>query len=161
MTTCTSSIGPSMQTFVPDIDPYIIAAMLDTKRLGKQIIECRQIGKAIANPGYGWQHHPAVAMWRNSPGGLLVYATYMNAEWEGRRGKTHGAYTNMLLDYGRSYAEAQVAALRWEEHFPSWWGRDDVILSHRSNLLRKDPEHYEHYFTGRDDLPYVWPKDTE
>lgn len=148
-----------MQTFVPLSDLAEIATVTDLKRLGKQIIECRQIGKAIADPGYGWQHHPAVAMWRNSPGGLLIYATYMNAEWEFRRGKTHGAYTNMLLDYNITYAEAQRASLRWSEHAPSWWGRDDVMLSHRSNLLRKDPEHYRRYFTGRDDLPYVWPKD--
>ena len=148
-----------MQTFAPLAEIEESAKALDLKRLGKQIIECRQIAKAIANPGYGWQRHPAVAMWRENTGGLLIYATYMNAEWEARRGKTHGAYTNMLLDYGVSYAEAQRAALDWGEHSPPWWGQDAVHESHRSNLIRKHPEHYEPLFPSTEkDLPYVWPK---
>ena len=40
-----------------------------------------------------------------------------------------------------------------------WLGRDDLHLSHRSSLLRKDPAHYRPLF-GDDvpeDLEYVWP----
>lgn len=150
-----------MQTFAPLNHPAECAACLDLKRLGKQIIECRQIGKAIANPGYGWQNHPATKMWRGHEAGLLVYNTYMNAEWEERRDKTHGAYKNMLDDYGVTYEYAQRLALRSdaiEELFPDWWGKWVVHRSHQSNLLRKDPEHYGEWFPGTpDDLDYVWP----
>jgi hypothetical protein len=45
---------------------------------------------------------------------------------------------------------------------PSWVGAEALHLSHRSNLLAKDPEFYRGRFTERfgpepDDLPYVWP----
>jgi hypothetical protein len=41
---------------------------------------------------------------------------------------------------------------------PSWWGDDAVHASHRSNLLRKLPEHYSRFgWSEPCDLPYVWP----
>ena len=41
---------------------------------------------------------------------------------------------------------------------PAWLGRDEVHLSHRSNLLRKLPDHYRQFWPDEpDDLPYVWP----
>ena len=40
---------------------------------------------------------------------------------------------------------------------PYWLGNSDFHASHRSNLLRKDPEHYSQFgWTESDDLPYVW-----
>jgi hypothetical protein len=41
---------------------------------------------------------------------------------------------------------------------PPWLGDPDVHRSHRSALLRKDPDHYRALFTDvPDDLAYVWP----
>jgi len=41
---------------------------------------------------------------------------------------------------------------------PNWLGKPDLHASHRSNLLRKDPNHYNKWFHGEpSDLPYVWP----
>jgi hypothetical protein len=41
---------------------------------------------------------------------------------------------------------------------PPWLGDEDLHLSHRSALVRKDPEHYRPHFPDvPDDLPYVWP----
>ena len=38
------------------------------------------------------------------------------------------------------------------------WLTDDLILSHRSNLIRKAPEHYAPLWPDvPDNLPYVWP----
>ena len=43
---------------------------------------------------------------------------------------------------------------------PSWLGNPDFHASHRSNLLRKDPEHYAQFgWTESDNLPYVWGSD--
>ena len=43
---------------------------------------------------------------------------------------------------------------------PYWLGNSDFHASHRSNLLRKDPEHYAQFgWTESDDLPYVWGSD--
>jgi len=45
---------------------------------------------------------------------------------------------------------------------PSWLGNSDFDASHRSNLLRKDPEHYAQFgWTESDNLPYVWVSDQE
>ena len=41
---------------------------------------------------------------------------------------------------------------------PSWLGNEEFHASHRSNLLRKDPEHYGQFgWTEPDNLPYYWP----
>jgi hypothetical protein len=41
---------------------------------------------------------------------------------------------------------------------PPWLGDDAVHRSHRSALVRKDPEHYRPRFPDvPPDLPYVWP----
>jgi hypothetical protein len=43
---------------------------------------------------------------------------------------------------------------------PPWFGDDRFHAAHRSNLLRKSPEHYRQYWpTEPDDLEYVWPAD--
>ncbi len=41
---------------------------------------------------------------------------------------------------------------------PPWLGDEALHLSHRSALVRKDPDHYRPQFPDvPDDLPYVWP----
>jgi hypothetical protein len=45
---------------------------------------------------------------------------------------------------------------------PAWLGDEDLHRSHRSALVRKDPEHYESLFPDVPaDLPYVWPVRSE
>jgi len=40
---------------------------------------------------------------------------------------------------------------------PVWIGDEELHASHRSNLLRKDPEHYGQFeWEEPDDLEYVW-----
>jgi len=43
--------------------------------------------------------------------------------------------------------------------FPSWLGRDEFHILHKSNLLRKNPQHYRPLFGNdvSDDIPYWWP----
>jgi hypothetical protein len=41
---------------------------------------------------------------------------------------------------------------------PPWLGNEDFHRSHRSNLLRKYPEHYRQFWPDEpDNLPYFWP----
>ncbi len=137
-----------MQTFLPYPSFARSAAVLDTQRLGKQIIECRQIGLAITRPDYGWQNHPAVNMWRGHVWALMKYAKLLNDEWVVRRGRSHLAFVNMLDDHN----------LRTNGVLPDWFGDPEFHRAHRSNLLRKDPEHYGQFgWDEPDDLPYVWP----
>lgn len=40
---------------------------------------------------------------------------------------------------------------------PWWLGDPGFHAGHRSNLLRKDPDHYSRFgWLEPDDLPYVW-----
>jgi len=42
--------------------------------------------------------------------------------------------------------------------YPEWLGREDLHMSHRSNLIRKDAAYYGITFAGTPlNLPYVWP----
>lgn len=155
-----TTIGNNMQTFVPTTDLEYNARSLDLRRLGKQIIECRQIGLAITNPDYGWQNHPAVNMWRGHLKGLMIYTEYMNAEWKERRDKDHGAWINMINDHVDVYNEIDVEDLiSNRRHMPDWWGDERVHNSHASNLLRKDREHYSSWFYWIEDdsMEYYWP----
>jgi hypothetical protein len=53
----------------------------------------------------------------------------------------------------RGQAELAVA-----DELPPWLGDEAFHESHRSALVRKDPEVYADLFPGvPDDLPYVWP----
>lgn len=142
-----------MQTFVPHTSFPDCAAVLDLSRLGKQIIEAQQIFKALTQPDYGWQHHPAVKMWRGSELCLVMYAKACNDEWRKRRGRSHGAYDNLMTILSQTFVKAQ------SYKYPRWWGNELVHESHRSNLVRKNPEHYRQFFPDVPlDLPYVWPE---
>ena len=149
-----------MQTFTPYSDFEQSLRTLDQKRLGKQRVEVIQIVRALVVPGYGWASHPAVLMWRGHEEALGRYGLTSCEIWTG-------------LGFGDSCAETITADLRANGvpeirsyaaladagALPPWLFDEAVQLSHRSSLLRKDPEHYGPLFppdTPRD-LEYVWP----
>ena len=142
-----------MQTFAPYPDLRRTAEVLDDKRLGKQRVEAMQIIRALTRPTYGWQHHPAVLMWKGHVPALARYGITMCEEWT-RRGHPDTCAATIrqdLADAGIRYnARAKM---------PAWWGDEAVHRSHRSNLLRKDPDHYATRFEPDlpADLEYVWP----
>lgn len=135
-----------MQTFLPYADFQRSAAVLDMKRLGKQRVECKQIYIALtSNEKYGWKNHPAIKMWRNKEGMLALYGYDVCAEWI-RRG-----YQDSLLPY---FKERIVLS-----GYPDWFGYGRFHDSHKSNLLRKMPDHYKSFWPHiPSDLPYYWPQ---
>lgn len=145
-----------MQTFVPFPDLSASAQALDDRRLGKQRVETLQVMRALTIEGYGWRHHPAVAMWRGHRPALMAYQDACCDEWA-RRGfaDTCRAKTLETLDAdardGEDYRAGRIP-------MPAWWARPEVHRSHRSKLLAKDPEFYRERFPhDPDDLEYVWP----
>lgn len=136
-----------MQTFLPYADFQKTAECLDYRRLGKQRVECLQILNAIFIPSYGWQNHPAVKMWRQDPGSLVLYGITICREWINR------GYKDTCLDkiYGFTYKGGELS--------DPWWLGDPMFHeSHRSNLLRKDPKFYGQYnWDVPDNLHYLWP----
>lgn len=132
-----------MQTFLPYPDFVQSARILDDRRLGRQRVEAYQILRVLAGMTKGWVNHPAVKMWRGHEMALSAYMNVMIDEWERR-----GFRNNMM----------RVAVVR-EYDLPHWFGEPDFHAAHRSNLLRKFPDHYGRYWPDEpDDLEYVWPE---
>jgi hypothetical protein len=136
-----------MQTFLPYPSFEETAAILDSRRLGKQRVEAFQIHSIITQPDYRgrWVNHPAVKMWRGYETALKLYVNVMIAEWV-RRG-----YRNTMLSYN---IDREV-----DDILLPWWLGDPLFHdSHKSNLLRKFPEYYSQFhWDVPDNLPYVWP----
>ncbi|MCP2166483.1 MSMEG_6728 family protein [Goodfellowiella coeruleoviolacea] len=145
-----------MQTFLPAPHFAESARLLDSRRLGKQRVEVAQILRAVVWPRYGWKHHPAVRMWRGFVPALVSYGVAVCDEW---RARGHAdAMRGQLLDYTGGVEPRWVDCLR-EGLLPPWLGSPALHTSHRSALLRKQPEHYRPLFGDLpDDLPYVWPR---
>ena len=138
-----------MQTFVTDSDPWIVAQHLDNRRLNKQITEALQIIRSNLDAGNGWRSHPAVQMWHDHEHCLAAYTKYMIREWWSR-----GYDSHHKSDIQVDWFLINLPDTGW----PSWWGDLEMIRTHQSNLIRKDPEYYEDLFPGvPDDLPYFWP----
>ncbi len=139
-----------MQTFLPYPCFSKSARALDMRRLGKQRVETLQILKALHDPSYGWQNHPAVRMWRHHELRLVSYGLVMCSEWVMRGYKD--TCKEKILDMTRHF---RFSKKLWD---PRWLGDAEFHDSHKSNLLRKDPEWYGKFdWAVRDDMEYVWP----
>lgn len=147
-----------MQTFLPCASFIDSAACLDYRRLGKQRVECKQILQALGVPIGGpvrdkpssWRSHPATRMWQGHEYSLCMYAIAVCKEWRSR------GYRDTLLP---QFEAAASWLLQYDDNDrPPWLGNEDFHASHRSNLLRKLPDHYSQFgWTEPNDLPYVWP----
>ncbi len=145
-----------MQTFLPYPDLRVSCVVLDDRRLGKQRVETFQILRALTWPQYAWKNHPAVRMWRGFVPALVQYGLENCREWT-RRGYADTVAPQLLAWSGGVEPVAP--------DLPPWFGLAALHLSHRSALLRKDPQWYGPLFTSLgepdlpDDLPYLWPLD--
>lgn len=134
-----------MQTFLPYEDFTKSARCLDYRRLGKQRVEARQIYNIVSGKRTtgGWVNHPAVLMWKGFSNLLAYYHNEMIDEWIKRGYKNTMEYLNVPPSITQ----------------PLWLGEQDFHDSHKSNLLRKDPEFYSQYnWKVSADLPYIWEK---
>lgn len=131
-----------MQTFLPYSNFTSIAKCLDNKRLNKQILECDQlISLHTGEKDNSWKNHPAYKMWIGYVNALILYRNEMLAEW-----------------INRGFKNTRTFKLYGDISFPKFLNDDKVIMSHRSNLVRKLPEHYSNF--GWKDYGiegYYWP----
>jgi hypothetical protein len=149
-----------VQTFLPYADFARSAKALDDRRLGKQRVETLQIMRALLWPTYGWKHHPAVLMWKGYEEALAAYGAAMCREWC-RRGRDDTCEVKInaeLEPLGIPLPPRSQRELKEAGALPPWLGGRAFHASHRSSLLRKDPDWYGPRFGDiPDDLPYVWP----
>lgn len=151
-----------MQTFLPLPSFADSLRCLDQKRLGKQRVEAAQLVRAItggersseapdegimalatafASPT-GWANHPAAKMWRGHIPALKHYHNTSIMCWLER------GYKNTMTMYRVDPNEVV---------YPPWFGDPAFHASHRSNLLRKNPEFYGRYgWNEPHDMEYVW-----
>ena len=136
-----------MQTFLPYPSFTESMACLDNVRLGNQVYR-----EGLTLIRGGWPNHPASKMWRGYECSLAHYCL-------------RGAQEMASRDYWK-----MEVVLRWCVYFqneidnypdtgdPPWLGDNAIHASHRSNLIRKDPEYYGKYGWSEDQsLAYVWP----
>jgi hypothetical protein len=152
-------VTADVQTFLPYADFERSARVLDTRRLGKQRVECIQVVRGLTRSDYGWRHHPAVLMWKGYEEALGRYAFTCCEVWT-ERGFSDTCAATVAADLGT----AGVTSVRTQQELaaagalPPWLGDGEFHRSHRSSLLRKDPAHYgPHFEDVPDDLEYVWP----
>ncbi|MBM9467588.1 MSMEG_6728 family protein [Nakamurella leprariae] len=145
-----------MQTFLPYRDFRASAEVLDSPRLGKQRVETLQVLRALELPEYGWRNHPAVIMWRGRLPALVSYGLTMAQVWTERGfGDTTAA---QMIEFAPEVADLTQEELTADGLVPSWLGREDFHVSHRSRLITKDPDTYRPRFPGTPEgLEYVWP----
>lgn len=137
-----------MQTFIPYGSDFTAnAKVLDRQRLGKQRVEGLQILRTLTGVGKGWENHPIVKMWRGYEYSLGMYTIAMCDEWISK------SYKDTCRDQIISIMEAFDMPMVT----PLWLEDAEIKISHKSNLIRKMPEHYGLLWAGvPNDLPYKW-----
>jgi len=150
-----------MQTFLPVADFEESARLLDSPRLGKQRVETLQVLRALELPDYGWTSHPVVRMWRGRTPALVAYGLASVRVWR-ERGFADTTHT-LIAEFAPDVVGVPQEELARAGMLPSWIGDEAVHLSHRSNLLAKEPDFYRPLFqplfgAEPEDLPYVWPE---
>lgn len=173
-----------MQTFLPFKDFKASAKVLDYSRLGKQRAEVKQLligiyfqelktngvlaSQARINPEILSsdfykiaRNHPAKIMWEDYPFALIAYGLAICKEWRSR------GYADETLESIEAFGqlnskiplEQSLLEKNWPNLLPPWLGDEKLHLSHRSNLLRKDPVWYGcvQGWTDPKDLEYFWP----
>lgn len=140
-----------MQTFLPTSNFAESAKYLDYRRLGKQRVEVLQLLNSFHKPNYkGWKNHPAREMWRGYENALVMYGQAICTEWLSR-GYKDTCFGKITAHYNGNL----------NSELPSWVGREDIHLSHKSNLIRKYPEYYKPFWPDvPDNLEYIWVKNT-
>lgn len=121
-----------MQTFLISPDFAQSAAVLDPKRLNKQIVEGNQILSTLLN-GSKWHHHPAVLQFKGYEKCLQNYIDFHLMEAHKRGFKTDKNLAN-LNELTAAYKDKLGDV---ELKIPFWLGDERFHSSHRSRLLFK------------------------
>jgi hypothetical protein len=152
-----------VQTFLPYERFEKSAEVMDDKRLNNQINETTVILRTLLKdyrPGGGWPNHPVTKMWEGHIGMLCIYQAAFCREYHRRQEQLHTGWYTL-------WGMSKVLRLQIKEQpgaypRPPWLGDERVHASHRSNLLRKDPEHYGQFGWAEDNnIPYFYPPQHE
>lgn len=150
-----------MQIFLPEYTFAESAAVLDQKRLVKQLLEGRQIMTALSGNSKGWVNHPATRMFRGHAGVLYYYLACIRNEMERRGYKWENNWHEIEIMFNTYFYNERI--------YPKWMLNDEfskIVNTHRANLHLKAPELYPQYalevVNYRNDVccdrcNYYWP----
>lgn len=142
-----------MQTYLPFADFLWSARCLDDRTLSNQRIQNHDIMRALLT-GEDHLEDPAVLMWWGHEKALLAYHQAVCNEWVNNRGRVDAwwdATRLLFLEYNKEPTKLPMI-------LPIWLGNPDFHISHQSDLLRRDEEHYRPWFPGiRTDHIPMWP----
>lgn len=128
-----------MQVFVPFSKPMACAMVLDSRRLNKQVIECRQILAAIRGEKSAWAHHPCVLMYSNHVEWLENYMKCLDCVREARNVHHEDADEGVeLLDLAEEWS-AQA-----NKNTPPFL-TEEFCEQHRRRLYTKNEEVYSQF----------------
>ncbi|MBK7107432.1 MAG: MSMEG_6728 family protein [Ignavibacteriae bacterium] len=142
-----------MQTFLISPNPIDTAKILDDKRLFKQIVEGNQIANCLLVKETRWKNHPAVRMWKGYEFFLVnKYIDAMIYQWAII--KKHKAEKSIIT---HNFHKFIIKDYELQEPF---WFSEEFFLTHKSNLIRKNPNYYRPIFGYNipDNLSYIWDK---
>ena len=114
-----------MQVFIIG-SPYETAKVLDKKRLNKQIIECRQILKAILGESKAWANHPCTIQYRDNVNWLIAYThcleSFFNNDIHKARIWNLYAMDNKPIFHTQEYFDNMKKRLytKNHEHYKQW-----------------------------------------
>lgn len=106
--------------------PLETAKKLDKRRLNKQIIECKQILKAISGESKAWANHPVTKMYKDHQEWLKLYMHCLNA---------YRINNIKAAEHLSNYADTMRPQFQCQEYFDQM----------KRRLYTKDPIHYAEF----------------
>lgn len=138
-----------MLTLMPSIGFFKSLRQLDDDRLSKQRQDALSALQLLLGPKQKTRHI-IMDMWDGYEYVLGVYGMSACSEWQNKRGhRDRIAFEiHALLDgFPREY------------EMPPWMDDLDFHRSHRSYLIRKQPDHYEELWPNTpENMPILWPQ---
>lgn len=147
-----------MQTWIPYPDFTRSAIVLSDAHLNQQRKDAFELLDILIAKREKYSNHNVTRMWRGSEHALWKYLSAMCMEWDDRH-QTDNMFNDVAefmcdaLDMGRVDVSNRL-------YQPWWMGKPGTHQGHRSELLRRDPQHYRDHF-GPDEsnvLPMMWPE---
>lgn len=126
-----------MQVFVPFSTPFECAMNLDSRRLNKQVIECRQILAAIRGESNAWRNHPCVKMYADHTEWLECYMFCLECAQQGYR-------EDDTEDINECFEIAEEWSRKAELITPDFL-TEEFCIQHRRRLYTKDNYIYERF----------------
>lgn len=99
----------------------------------------------------GMGQNATLRMWRDYPTWVAAYGMAICLEWE-KTSDRPSELTQLFRDY--------LDVIDVTEDYPRWLGDSMLHMSHRSNMIKLDPDRYMKLWPGViEGMPLMWPKE--